>query len=270
MIKKRLQKLKIFSLIELSVSIAIFIVIIAIVLNFYGTAKNAWSISETKRQAFEDGRTALELVSRDLQSIYYTANTAPFWHKAKTSTNQWYDSQSLNFISLIDIRDESDSSGMYEVKYLLWHPENGVTSDSDGWLMRSITGDASLKWNFTEYPLSVGLSGVNNAFTANNDSSEVPHKIIPFVTKIEFNCFNRTGALIVPTQNAPQELPYSIELRIYILPKSEWQKWLSIGGSPATAIGSTEMTSNPTAAVFREKNEIIFNKTILLSERGQN
>ena len=261
------KNLKLFTLIELAVSIAIFLIILAIVINFYGTAKNAWSISDSKRQAFEDGRMALELISRDLQSVYYTANTAPFWFKSKTSTGEWHDTQSINFISLIDLGSETDSSGMYEVKYYLWYPEDSVSSDSDGWLMRSITGDSSPKWNFADYPLSVGISGSNNAFTANNDSSEVANKLIPFVTKMEFNCFNRTGTAITPTQNSPQELPYSVEVRIFILPKSEWLKWLSIGGNPSRAIDSTEP---PTTARFRENNEIVFSKTILLSERGQN
>lgn len=260
-----------FSLIELAVSISIFLIIIAIVMNFYGTARNVWTISENKRQTFEDGRIALELISRDLHTIYYTPNTAPFWFKNKTTTGEWYDAQSINFISLIDMADDmGSSSGMYEVKYFLWYPENGISSDSDGWLMRSVTGDASPKWNFAEYPLSVGLSGTNNALTANNDSNEPAHKLIPFVTRMEFNCFNRTGTAIAPNDNKPQELPYSVELRISILSKSEWQKWISIGGSPAKAIDGTEAMSNLSAAIFREKNEIIFSKTILLSERGQN
>lgn len=265
------NRVKAFTLIELSISIAIFLVIIAIVMQFFGTAKSVWSISESKRQAFEDGRIALDIISRDLHSIYYTENSAPFWFKSKTTTGEWYDSQSINFISLIDITDDiGSSSGMYEIKYFLWYPENGITSDSDGWLMRGITGDASPKWNYSQYPLSVGLSGNNNAFTANNDSSEVANKLIPFVTRMEFSSFNRIGSSIAPTENSPQELPYSVEIRIYILSKSEWFKWLSIGGSPANAIDGTETMSNPTAAAFREKHEIIFNKTILLSERGQN
>ena len=159
---------------------------------------------------------------------------------------------------------------MYEVKYFLWYPDNGVSSDSDGWLMRSITGDSSPKWNFAEYPLSVGLTGTANAFTANNDSSETAHKLIPFVTKMEFSCFDRNGTEISPSTNTVQELPYSVELRIYILSRSEWLKWLSLGGSPAKAIDGTEMSTNPSASTFRQKNEILFTKTIFLSERGQN
>ncbi|HBM15166.1 MAG TPA: hypothetical protein DD381_02290 [Lentisphaeria bacterium] len=262
---------KIFTLIELIASLLIFVIILGIVLMFFNSAKNIWSISESKRQAFEDGRIALELISRDLQSVYYTADTAPFWFKSKTSTNQWYDSQAINFISIIDIKDASESySGLYEVKYFLWYPENSVISDSDGWLMRSITGEGSEKWDFNDYPLSVGLTGSGKAFTANNDSSEPANKIIPYVTKIEFNCFQRTGAIISSSQDSIQELPYSIEIRIFILPHSEWLKWLSIGGNPKEAIDGSETLSNSAAANFREKNEIMFSKTVLLSERGQN
>ncbi len=263
--------LKLFTLIELIVSLAIFVIIIAIVAIFFNSARNVWSSSESKRHAFEDGRMALELISRDLQSVYYTSNTAPFWFKSKTSTGEWHDSQAINFISILDICDDEGSlSGLYEVKCFLWYPESSDPSDSDGWVMRSITGEISPKWDFSEYPLSVGLSGTNKAFTANNDSSEPAQKLIPFVTRMEFNCFTRTGTSISSSQSSTQELPYSIEIKIFLLPRAEWLKWISIGGSPSKAIDGIEATNNIPAAEFREKNEIIFSKTVLLSERGQN
>lgn len=262
---------KVFTLIELILAMVIFLLLLVVVLTFFNTAKNVWSFSDSRKQAFEDARVALDLITRDLQCIYYTDNIAPFWLKAKGSSGNWYDDKSLNFVSLADIGDKSGStSSLYEVKYQLWYPENGVQSDSDGWLMRSVTGSSSAKWNFNTYTLSVGTSGTDKAFTANNDSNEPFNKFIPYVTRVEFNCFDRMGNLIAGTTSTPQALPYSIEIKLYILPKTDWQKWIAIGGKTTESINDTEESTNPAAASFRKKHELVFSKMILLSERGQN
>lgn len=262
---------KCFTLIELIFAMAVFLLLLVAVITFFYAAKNVWSFSDSRKQAFEDARVALDLMTRDLQCVYYTDDIAPFWLKTKGNDGKWYDDVSINFISLTDIGDVSGStSSLYEVKYQLWYPENGVQSDSDGWLMRSVTGSSSPKWNFNNYPLSVGISGTNKAFTANNDSNEPFNKFIPCVTRVEFNCFDRAWNVISGTTSTPQRLPYSVEIKLYILSKIDWQKWIAIGGKPSESINDTEEITNSSAANFRKKHELVFSKTILLSERGQN
>ncbi len=259
-----------FSLIELILVMTIFLLLLVVFFTFFNTAKNVWASSDSRKQAFEDARVALDLMSRDLQCIYYTDNIAPFWLKTKENNESWYNDKSLNFVSLTDIGGGSGTtSSLYEIKYQLWYPENGVQSDSDGWLMRSVTGSSSTKWNFNASPISVGTSGADKAFTANNDSSEPFNKFIPHVTRVEFNCFDRLRNPIAGTTSTAQELPYSIEIKLYILPKADWQKWIAIGGKPANSINDTEESTNPAAASFRKNHEILFSKMILFGERGQ-
>jgi hypothetical protein len=248
-----------FTILELILSMGIFVVLLLIVSMIFTTAQESWTESAERVTAFENARIAMELMTRDIQSIYYRDNKIPFWYKSQSGSDA-YSNQSLDFVSYIDTAPSGAESNLCEVKYQLWYTTDAA-SDSVGWLMRSVTGDNSSKWNFYEN-LTAGLTGSDNAFTANNDSSEPYQKLIPYVTSLTFNCYDDEGFSISGTTDAVVELPFSIELNLSVLDIDTWRKWIELGGTPGNLSGDP-------ASDFRTKYERTFTKTVLLGNRGQ-
>ena len=226
---------------------------------FFSASQRAWLESSGSSMTFENARVAMELMTRELQCVYYRENKIPFWYKSPSGANE-YSNQSLNFVSYTNVPDAGVTSNLSEIKYQLWYTTD-AREDSAGWLMRSATGDNSSKWNFYEN-LTAGLTGADNAFTANNDSSENYQKLIPYVTSLTFNCYDNEGFLIDGTTDAVVELPFSVEINLSLMDNDSWQKWISIGGTP------NNIVTDP-ASDFRKKRERTFKKTVIIGNRGQ-
>ena len=248
-----------FTALELLAAMTVFIILLLATSMFFTASQKAWIKSSDNSMTFENVRIAMELMTRELQSIYYRENKIPFWHKSKSGTDG-YSNQSLNFVSNTNVPQEGVTTNLSEVKYQLWYTAD-PTEDSAGWLMRSVTGDNSSKWNFYDN-LTVGLTGASNAFTANNDSSEGYQKLIPYVTNLTFTCYDDGGFPIDSTINAVTELPISIEINLSLMDNNSWQKWIGLGGTPQ------DLGSDP-ASDFRKRYERTFKKTVIIGNRGQ-
>jgi hypothetical protein len=207
---------KCFTLIELFVSISIFTVILLVLMNFLKTVHTASNISRGEKNVFENSRIALDLITRDIQCIYYGSDSAPFWHwKPTTPPAAWgtYRNELLAFVSATSLPpNEVCTSDLCEVKYQLYYATN-PTDASAGWLRRSVTGNKltnptrdNVKWNFNNNYSStpgpnflVGFASGSGggipyaSFTANSTSSEDYQKLIPYVTKFEITCYRRDG-----------------------------------------------------------------------------
>ncbi len=290
-----LFKKKFFTLIELIAVMAIFIVIVAIVMGLYNTAHKATSATNEHTMTFENAKIALDLMTKELQCIYYENDTIPFWwHKLddKHSETAWnvYRNELLAFITATSYKpNENCTTKLCEVKYQLYYTNDGTNSNA-GWLRRSVTGNKLSTYDALGYPkdnpkwnyynnLTVGYTtntmvGTDTpiaSFTANSMSSENFQKVIPYVTDLTFDCFDETGASILPDNStaitsddcSSTELPFSIELTLKVMDKNSWQKWLNIGGDPS--LGNEESKAED----FRKKHERTFKKTILIGNRGQ-
>jgi hypothetical protein len=128
--------------------------------------------------------------------------------------------------------------------------------------MRSVTGDSSDDWNFYNN-LTAGLTGSDNAFTANNDSSEAYQKLIPYVTTLNFTCYDKTGGEISGTTNAVVSFPFYIQVDLSLMDKNSWQRWINLGGAPH------DLQSSGAIYDFRKKHERTYSKTVLIGDRGQ-
>ena len=247
-----------FSMLELVVVMGVFGILLLLTSIIFTAAQQAWIQSNSNVMTFENARIALDLMTRDIQSIYYSDNKIPFWYKSQSGTGQ-YSRESINFVSYTETPPANTKSNLCEVKYQLYF-NNNLTRTNSGWLRRSATGDNSSKWNFYDN-LTVGLTGGSNAFTANNNSNVGYQKLIPYVTNITFICYDETGNTIAGTTDSVVPLPFSIEINLSLLDKGSWQKWV--------AIDSNRAVESPEAIAFRKKHERTFQKTVYIGNRGQ-
>ncbi|MEI6056857.1 MAG: hypothetical protein WCR55_12465 [Lentisphaerota bacterium] len=213
-------------------SMAILTLLIAASFTFFSSAQNTWATSNSKQETFENARIALDLMSRDLESIYYGEGEAPFWFwepaSALPSEYSAYQNGHIAFISQTPIKpNDVCTSSYFEVKYQLFYLSDRTDLDNlnnEGWLRRSVTGnklttyttvngikvyDDNPKYNWL--PLGVpnrtgSLNFSDAAFTANSNSSGQGNsnvdynKLIPYVLDLSFTCDTDTdtGTVIQP------------------------------------------------------------------------
>ena len=159
-----------FTLLEMIVALAIFLILIAVVLNFYDSIFMISSSSRNNSEVFSNARTAMDVITRDIQCIYYKNEMIPFWHVSKkTAENEFilqeYHNDLLAFVSASPLpQSYSNASRLCEVKYQL-HNSVDLKDSSAGWIMRSVTADNSGGlWNF-QYNFEKDETGANNSFT---------------------------------------------------------------------------------------------------------
>ena len=252
-----------FTLLELIISMGIFVILLFVTSLIFSTAQRVWTQSNTKIETFENARVAMDMMTRDLQSIisYYKDGKTPFWHKPQFGTNA-YSNELINFAAKI-----SGYNKPCEVKYQLYY-SNNLAGASAGFLNRSITykGASKKRWNFSNN-LTAGLTTSNPAvlaFTADNSSSLYPQTggLIQYVTDLSFICYDKTGTPIVGTIDSVIAIPFSVKISLSLLDKKTWKIWVEMAGTV-----SGESTK---AFAFRKKHERTFTKTVLIGNRGQN
>ena len=277
---------KIFALIELIVAMGILTIFLVIITKFYNTAHRASSIVQEQTMTFENAKIALDLMTREIQCIYYENEHIPFWWHSCQNNDAWeeYSNELLAFPSATSFRPNNypGTSKLCEIKYQLYYT-NDPADPKAGWLRRSVTGNKfsdgndNPKWNYYNNFI-VGYKTDNIAgtdtpiasFTANSSSSGNFEKVIPYVTDLTFSCFNKEGIETNPDTNIstnqdagiPTEFPFSIEINLSLMDKNAWQKWINIDNDWSDGESTAAQT-------FRKKHERTFKKTIVIGNRGQ-
>lgn len=260
------KNLRLFTLVELAVSIAVLSLLIVVSVQLIMTMQRTWNQTQSQRETYENARIALDLISRDLDSAYYGNGTAPFWHWK----NNGVSNEILAFVSDAAIRDEySTASSLVEIKYQLHNP-SGISDPNFGWIMRSITGNKNadgsnnLKWNFFNNT-NVGYNNSPSAaFTADTSSSEASQPLIPNVIDLTFVCDTDTYpyGVINPKTSTSTELssqfPALIKIEITLLDSNSWKKWVALlNGNSAYADS------------FRLEHQRTLTKMVSLDDKGQ-
>ena len=254
--KKYLFKIKrFFTLLEMVVTLAVFLILVAIVLTFYDTVFKVSSSSSNTSRAFENARVALDIITRDIQCIYYKNEMIPFWHKGETvSYAEEYQNDLLAFISATPLpQSDNISSKLCEVKYQLYN-HSDLNEANAGWILRSITGDdCGDTWNFYDN-FDVDSDGATNAFTANDDSSAPYQRLIPYVTDLTFECYDKAGGIIDDLESDSTKFPYSIQVELSLMDSTAWEKYKTEGADQL---------------IIEAQNKRTFTKTIFIGEHGQ-
>ena len=77
MLKIKNKKRKGFTLLELLVAMAVFSMMMTVLMQFFGSAQKVSKRTGDRTRDFENGRVAMELISRDLRSASFSGNSKP-------------------------------------------------------------------------------------------------------------------------------------------------------------------------------------------------
>jgi len=193
-----------FTLIELSVAMAVFAIMMLVMMQFFSTAQQAWSAASAKSEVYSNARTALDIMTRDLQCAYYAAdkNCDPYFLPT---------SNTLSFLTVTNLADTiNNDSSVFEVKYHL---------DSEGYLVRDITGDSDTA-NYDWGDPNNTPATVFGSTTSPSDPEDT--RVIPCVTSLNFTTY--------PSSNP---FPQLVLIKISMLDKKSWKKWKALTGTPA-------------------------------------
>ena len=269
MIKNKIAKFH-FTIVEVSVAMLVLAVLLTIVMQFFDTAQKGWSASSGKSTIYENARIALGLINRQVQGIYYKDGVVPFYHKGSDyNPIDEYSNDSLSFVSYLDeAPNPYCTSTACELQYQLYYNEdNDVVQDTAGWMLLSITGNkldnggVNNEWNFYN-------SNSATAFSTDNSSRNNYIKLIPYVTELDFTCYNSAGKIIRGDESDSQVLPTSIEVTLSLMGRTSWNKWIEIGGNGNINNDIIDDNENAAAETFRKKHEQTFKRTIYIGNRN--
>ncbi len=254
-----------FTLIEILVSMGVFAILMFALISVFNSANKAWSSCRSRSDLYENARVAMDLISNDIQSMYYEYEKIPFYH---VSELQPY-GEAIHFASATSVLPQTAKSKLCEVVYSFY---NDTADTSDGWLVRSVTADDSSKYNFNTVkfpPVHVDAgkldsslvwaeSDPNCAFTRDGDSREAFVHVIPCVVEAKFTCQTKDGTEIPIDSDT---MPYSILVELTTLDLNSWNKWKALGGRTAGAGSAGER--------FLNENKRTFTRLVNVGEKGQ-
>jgi hypothetical protein len=270
--------IKKLTLIELVVALVVFLILSSIIMGIFNSINNNLTTADGERDIYERARIALDIISRDIQCAYYGEETVPFWHHSSVSNWGEYNNELLALVSTSAFPTDNYSSDLFEIKYQLYYTTD-TSEDTSGWILRSITDNltnsttANPKWNFNNnfnVGYTTNASSPLSAFTADSTSSDLPSKLIPYVTKLSFRCYNEDGieldsdienSLLEDACNVT-DFPYTVEINMSLLDRVSWNKWINAGGTPH------DLENDPVSNL-RRKSERSFTQSVLIGNRGQ-
>ena len=265
---KKKHKKNYFTLLEIVVGMIVLTIMILTLTITFNAMHKATDISKSETELFQNASVALDVMTRDLQCIYYENGLIPFYHKGEGGDiTEPYNNDLLCFISSTPLHPAEANTNVCEIKYQLYSTAD-LTEDTSGWLLRSATGDMldpttnNPKWNFWSNQIYYSRDGTVSAFTANDDSSEEYGPLIPYVTELNFNCFSRDDDIIYGDEEDSKTFPFSVEINLKVLDRNSWKRWIAIDDNHLDG-------ESLDAIIYRRKNERTFTKTIQVGNRGQ-
>ena len=214
-------------------AMAVFSILALIMMRFYSSAQQVWSKASQRTEMYNDAHVALDLMTRELQcTLYDNDNTAqgiyPFWFQKirdvsspavggdpvnsyyPTSTQSNFEWTQLNFIAATSLKPKNAVSNICEIRYSFVPAGIALPATSsidgkiisEGWLVRSCTGDDSVaQWNFSTPLPRMNADGVTrgsstrikdiwgDTVNTNNDSSAPYQRVISGVYFMKFTCY---------------------------------------------------------------------------------
>jgi type II secretory pathway pseudopilin PulG len=256
-----------FTLIEVLAAMAVFMILVSVMMQFFTTARNLWLTSSRRTDLYANARIALDMMARDLQcALYNNDNSAqgiyPFWFR-EYNQNSGGNVDELNFITSTDLKSIDANSNICEVRYTYVKTEGtDVTDDTAstndipvGWLVRSCVGDNNGDYDFMNYPFST--SGASRMDDIWKDSNKYK-KVIPGVISLDFTCYTDSSTVLTAMSGSDKygtPFPKIVKITIVLMDPDSWAKYNKIIGEDA--IG---------AAMIKRSASRTFSRTIYLEQ----
>ena len=135
-----------YTIVEVMVAMGIFLVMMTIMMQFFTSAQKVWNLASKKNMLYADARVAMNLMTRELQSMLYdsdadSTNIYPFWYewtkidadgKNRSEVDKYFVTNNdlpedgstgvpyltqLNFISTTDLKPVEEGSDVCEIRY---------------------------------------------------------------------------------------------------------------------------------------------------------
>ncbi len=231
-----------FTLIEIMVAMAVFLIMSVVMMRLFNSAQQVYSNATQRNQLYADARIALDLIARDLQGAMYNNEDSvqgifPFWFRQCTPkdspiTDNYYEDglsvTELNFIAITDVKSNDANSRICELRYIFVPAGKAFTNPDGtkidgGWLIRSCTGDDnSPRYNFAENPFNDALDNRLNKIwidTTGDDPVDIDtpqgnpsydnfRQVIPYVYDLQFTCYTMDYSVDPPEMKTLQPLYY--------------------------------------------------------------
>ena len=244
-----------FTLIEVLAAMAVFVVLVSVMMQFFTSARNLWLASNRRTDLYSNAGIALDMMTRDLQSALYNNDNSnqgiyPFWFR---TYNQSGDAvKELNFITATDLKPSGAKSDICELRYTyVKTASSAVTDDSGtnidaGWLVRSCIADNSAAYDFMNYP----FKGAASTRLANvwQDSSKYK-KVIPGVISLDFICYADSLTDITAQGSSNKygtAFPKIVKITIVLMDPDSWAKYHKIVGKDSIAAAKLKRSASRT------------------------
>lgn len=233
MMKNKNKFLKRFTLVELMVSMGVFLILLTLLLNFFSGTRQVWKTLRERNDTYANARIAMDLMSELISCSVASNQIVGFYISAKDSDGN----NSCTFLSnsnrtLEEYAAASGGIGLYAVKL---HLDEGTSSDPEGFLrMAALPAGKAAASNFD-----------NNAFnkTALDVGSADGKLIIRSVSGLTFTKLTNT--------DGTHSRPMAVEITLKVFDNQDnylaWRK----------------MTKNSdTEKDFRAAHEYIFSRVV--------
>ncbi|MDD5728560.1 MAG: hypothetical protein PHV59_08360 [Victivallales bacterium] len=171
-----------YTIVEVMVAMGIFLIMMTIMMQFFSSAQTVWNTSAQRNILYADARVAMNLMTREIQSIMYyndgldtTGSIYPFWFEWTEVNSDGHDRSdltdylkeelftkptagtpyltALNFIANTDLKPCDKGSDICEIRYKfvpVYYSSPQKTSDiHGGQLRRSCTAEYDADGNVT-------------------------------------------------------------------------------------------------------------------------
>jgi Tfp pilus assembly protein PilW len=221
---------------------AVFAVLMSVLMQFFSSAQKVYTSTAGKTEMFENARIAMDMIARDLQSIYYNQDTHSYFKNTDSNPDQ------LSMVTtLSSVPNSSCSSRVAEVTYKL-----DTGSDT---LKINVTGDDSSNWNFLSIVTPTDpFSPVDTSFGTDGTGYQ---EIIPYVMDFQVTALTKGGTVqTFPTATSPYAtLPYMVKIDLTLLDRDSYTKWKA-------------MPSGTAKNNMKNNNTRTFSKMVII-DRGQ-
>jgi len=223
---------------------AVFVLLMMALMQFVNSAQKLWTGIEQKNALYEDARVALDLMAKDIQSIFYEYDKVPFWNESSAANKR------ICFVTMSDTLPTNSASRFIEVQYFLDTATKkiNISRVADN----AAGGTVSSYWNF--YQTNDSMNKCSDVFgTSFTDISKVPaisiQPLIPYVIEMNFSCFDNK----MQPQADGRLVPYAIKIDLTMLDKSSYEKW----------------DKSDTSAEVYVNNKRTFSRIVIIGNRGQ-
>lgn len=200
-----MRAIKNFTLTELITAMAVLIVLMLALINFFTAAQSAWTESAKRGEIFESANVVFDTFSRDIQAILPGGNT--FYYYKNTDG---VDSQVAFVTSSPFATNNTYSSPYFEVQYFV-DKNTGVLKRSS---MTDATSSGSGDWDFCTNP---------NWYNTAPGYDDLMHGVYSFTV----TPFTSSGT---PFASATTDFPYGIKCDMIIMDGNSYEQYKVLPG----------------------------------------